>query len=137
MEPMHNTGKAGPSTSTSGQAHDTAAPVPVRTAAEHPFGPHAPAILATEHWSLLGTRSLIWKAYFTTGHHDDESGLMATYMLDHPRRLEWWVYFLVNTPPIVTTVVATLAAAIVVLVLQIFGASGGAVVAGSVAAFAQ
>ena len=25
-----------------------------------PFGPDAAAILATEHWSLLGTRSLIW-----------------------------------------------------------------------------
>ncbi len=28
--------------------------------AERPFGPDAAAILATEHWSLLGTRSLIW-----------------------------------------------------------------------------
>ena len=27
---------------------------------ERPFGPHAAAILATEHWSLLATRSLIW-----------------------------------------------------------------------------
>ena len=26
---------------------------------ERPFGPHAAAILATEHWSLLATRSLI------------------------------------------------------------------------------
>ena len=27
---------------------------------EHPFGPSAPAILGTEHWSLLASRSLIW-----------------------------------------------------------------------------
>jgi hypothetical protein len=27
---------------------------------EPPLGPHAPAILATEHWSLLASRSLIW-----------------------------------------------------------------------------
>jgi len=27
---------------------------------ERPFGPHAAQILATEHWSLLATRSLIW-----------------------------------------------------------------------------
>ena len=219
MEPTHDTGKAGHSPSASGHAYDSASRVPVPTAADHPFGPHASAILATEHWSLLGTRSLIWsealnratvfltvlsasivalalladasgfgplitqvalvllpvvlllgiatyvrlvrinteehqlvlamnrlrqaylkiepglEPYFTTGHHDDESGLMATYMLDHPSRLEWWMYFLVNTPTIVATVVATLAAAIVVLVQQILGAPGGAVVAGGVAAF--
>jgi hypothetical protein len=35
----------------------TAAPTP---AGGHPFGPDAAAIAATEHWSLLGTRSLIW-----------------------------------------------------------------------------
>jgi hypothetical protein len=29
-------------------------------ASERPFGPDAAAILATEHWNLLGTRSLIW-----------------------------------------------------------------------------
>ena len=28
--------------------------------ADQPLGPHAAAILATEHWSLLGTRSAIW-----------------------------------------------------------------------------
>jgi hypothetical protein len=36
MEPTDNTGEA------------------------RPLGPHAAAILATEHWSLLGTRALIW-----------------------------------------------------------------------------
>ena len=29
-------------------------------AREHPFGPSAPSILATEHWGLLASRSLIW-----------------------------------------------------------------------------
>lgn len=30
------------------------------TASEQPLGEHAPALLATEHWSLLAARSLIW-----------------------------------------------------------------------------
>jgi hypothetical protein len=29
-------------------------------ATDRPFGPDAATILATEHWSLLGSRSLIW-----------------------------------------------------------------------------
>jgi hypothetical protein len=29
-------------------------------ASDHPFGPDGAAILATEHWSLLAARSLIW-----------------------------------------------------------------------------
>ena len=39
--------------------------------------------------------------YFTTGHHDDEQGLIATYMLDGPSRRWLLVHFLVNTPTIV------------------------------------
>jgi hypothetical protein len=35
----------------------TAASKPV---SDHRFGPDAAAILTTEHWSLLGTRSLLW-----------------------------------------------------------------------------
>src|SRR4029453_5160004 len=35
----------------------TPAPPP---ASNHPFGPDGAAILATEHWSLLASRSLIW-----------------------------------------------------------------------------
>jgi hypothetical protein len=76
--------------------------------------------------------------YFTTGHHDDERGLLATYM-DH-RRIDqrsrrWLVYFLINTPTIVATVVAALAAAIAVLVLQAVEAPRAALVAGGVVAF--
>jgi hypothetical protein len=68
--------------------------------------------------------------YFTTGHHDDERGLVATYMLDHPSRRWLVVHFLINTPTIVATVDAALAAAIAVLVVQTGGAPRAAVVAG-------
>ena len=195
MEPTDNTGEA------------------------RPLGPHAAAILATEHWSLLGTRALIWneamsratvfmtvlsasivalallanatgfgprtitlalvllpvvlllgiatyvrlvqinneefklvlamnrlrhayltiepglEPYLTTGHHDDERGLVATYMLDHPSRRWLLVHFVINTPTIVATVDAALAAAIAVLVLQATGAATVAVVGGGVVAF--
>jgi hypothetical protein len=73
--------------------------------------------------------------YFTTGHHDDERGVIATYMLDRPTRQWLWVHFLVNTPTIVATVDAALAAAIVVLLLQIAEAARAAAVAGGAAAF--
>jgi hypothetical protein len=186
---------------------------------ERPLGPHAPAILATEHWSLLASRSLIWneamsrttvfltvlsasiialtlmanatgfgpqtttlalvllpvvlllgiatfvrlvqinteefqlvlamnrlrnaylqiepglERYLTTGHHDDERGVIASYMLDRPTRQWLWVHFLVNTPTIVATVDAALAAAIVVLLLQIAEAPRAAAVAGGAVAF--
>jgi hypothetical protein len=187
--------------------------------AEHPFGPHAAAILATEHWSLLAARSLIWneamsratvfltvlsasiialalladatgfgpqtttlalvllpvvlllgiatyvrlvqinteefqlvlainrlrrayltiapalEPYFTAGHHDDEQGLVTTYMLHHPTQARLWLHFLVNTPTIVATVDATLAATIVVLLLQIAEAATAALIAGGAVAF--
>jgi hypothetical protein len=221
MEPTDNRGKAGPSTRTPDRAHGAAAPVAADVADDQPFGPHAATILSTEHWSLLGTRSLIWnealsratvfltvlsasiialalladatgfgphttmvalvllpvvlllgvatymrliqinaeevklelamnrlrhaylklepglEPYFTTGHHDDERGLQASYMEGHPSpRWRWLlVYFLVNTPTIVATVVAALAAAMAVLVLQTVDAPGAAVVAGGVVAF--
>jgi hypothetical protein len=188
-------------------------------AGDRPLGPHAAAILATEHWSLLAARSLIWneamsratvfltvlsasiialalladatgfgaqtttlalvllpivfllgiaayarlvqinteefqlvlamnrlrhaylqiepglERYLTTGHHDDERGVIATYMLDGPSRQWLWVHFLVNTPTIVATVDAALAAAIVVLLLQVAEAARAAAVAGGAVAF--
>ena len=73
--------------------------------------------------------------YFTTGHHDDERGVIATYMLDRPSRQWLWVHFLVNTPTIVATVDAALAAAIVVLLLQITEAPRAATVTGGAVAF--
>jgi hypothetical protein len=58
--------------------------------------------------------------YFTSGHHDDEQGLAASYLIDGRGglRLRRWGQFLVNTPTIVATVDAALAAAIVVLVAR-------------------
>jgi hypothetical protein len=221
MEPTDNRGKAGPPTGAPDRADGAAAAVAADVADGHAFGPHAAAILGTEHWSLLGTRSLIWneamnratvfltvlsasivalallanatefgprtttlalvllpvvlllgvatyvrlvqinteevrlvramnrlrhaylkiepglEPYFTAGHHDDERGLQATYMVDYPFRQPRWqlVYFLITTPMIVATVVAALAAAIAVLVLQAVEAPRAAVVAGGVVAF--
>jgi hypothetical protein len=187
--------------------------------ADAPLGPYAAAILATEHWSLLAARSLIWneamsratvfltvlsasiialalladatgfgsqtttlalvllplvfmlglaayarlvqinteefqlvlamnrlrhaylriepglERYFTTGHHDDERGVIATYMLDGPSRRWLAAHFLVNTPTIVATVDAALAAAIVALLLRVNEAPQGADVAGAIVAF--
>jgi O-antigen/teichoic acid export membrane protein len=70
--------------------------------------------------------------YFTTGHHDDEQGLAASY-LARGRRLRRSGQFLVNTPTIVATVDAAVAAAIVVLVVRAAeAATTVAVVAGAV-----
>jgi hypothetical protein len=60
MEPTDNRGQASPSTRAPDRGHGAAAPVAADAAGDHPLGPHAATILATEHWSLLGTRSLIW-----------------------------------------------------------------------------
>jgi hypothetical protein len=193
-----------------------ATPAP-HSASDHPFGPDAAQILATEHWSLLAARSLVWneamsratvflsvlsaatialalladatgfgpqtttlalvllpvvlllgiaahsrlveinreevelmlamnrlrhaylriapalEPYLSTGHHDDEPGLAASYLAGG-RRLRRWGQFLVNTPTIVATVDAALAAAIVVLVARAAeAATPVAVVAGAVA----
>jgi hypothetical protein len=188
--------------------------------AERPFGPDAAAILATEHWSLLGTRLLIWNEamsrtsifltvlsasiialalaadatgfgsrtttlalvllpvvlllglatyarlvqinteevrtvlamnrlrwayltmapglapYFSTGHHDDERGVAATYLMTGPRDLHPWAHFMVTTPTIVATIDAALAATIVVLAVQAVDASTAAAVAAGAVAFA-
>jgi hypothetical protein len=73
--------------------------------------------------------------YLTTGYHDDEQGVIATYMLHGPSRQWLWVHFLVNTPTIVATVDAALAAAVVVLVLQAAEAARVVAVAGGGVAF--
>jgi hypothetical protein len=214
----HDTQRARPE-SGAPDAADAAATLAAGVAGGHPLGPQAAQILATEHWSLLGTRALIWneamsratvfltvlsatiialalladatgfgretttlalvllpvvlllgvatyvrqvqinneefklvlamnrlrqaymklepglEPYLTTGHHDDERGLVATYMLDHPSRRWLLVHFVINTPTIVATVDGALAAAIAVLVLQTAGAATAAMVAGGVVAF--
>jgi hypothetical protein len=75
--------------------------------------------------------------YLTTGHHDDERGVIATYLYtqDRPSRQWLWVHFLVNTPTIIATVDAALAAAMVVLGLQAAEAPRAVAVAGGAAAF--
>ena len=197
----------------------TAAALATGVASDQSLGSHAAQILATEHWSLLAARTLIWneamsranvfltvlsaaiialalladatgfgpqtttlalvllpvvlllgvatyvrqvqinneefklvlamnrlrhaylklepglEPYLTTGHHDDERGLVTTYMLQKPTQLRLWLHFLVNTPTIVATVDAALAAAMVVLVLQVAEAPRAALVAGGAAAF--
>jgi hypothetical protein len=207
MDTTGDTPTAAPAAKPPDPAHGGATAAPA-AASEHPYGPHAPAILATEHWSLLAARSLIWneamsratvfltvlsaaiialalladatgfgpqtttlalvllpvvlllgiatyvrlvqinteefqlvlamnrlrhgyleiapglKPYFTTGHHDDEPGLVTTYMLHKPTQARLWLHFLVNTPTIVATVDAALATA-----------PRGVVVAGGVVAF--
>jgi hypothetical protein len=74
--------------------------------------------------------------YLTSGHHDDEQGVLATYLLDRPAQQSFGAGFaLVNTPTIVATVDAALAAAIVVLLLQVAEASRAAAVAGGAVGF--
>ncbi len=218
MEPTEQHSQKG---ETRSDARDDSGAVDV-TAGERgdaPLGPYAAAILATEHWSLLAARSLIWneamsratvfltvlsasiialalladatgfgsqtttlalvllplvfmlglaayarlvqinteefqlvlamnrlrhaylriepglERYFTTGHHDDERGVIATYMLDGPSRRWLAAHFLVNTPTIVATVNAALAAAIVALLLRVGDAPPGVDVAGAIVAF--
>ena len=218
MESTGDTRKAAPASVAPDCAHGGAT-VAAAEASEQPFGPHAPAMLATEHWSLLAARSLIWneamsratvfltvlsasiialalladatgfgphtttlalallpvvlllgiatyvrlvqinteefqlvlamnrlrrayltlepglERYLTAGHHDDERGVLATYMADRPARRSPWVQFLINTPSVVATVDAALATAVVVLALRAADAPTAAAIAGGVAAF--
>jgi hypothetical protein len=185
----------------------------------NPFGPAATQILATEHWSLLGSRSLIWneamsrttvflsllsaaivalalladatgfgsrtttiamvllpvvlflgiathirlvqinteevktvlamnrlrnayleiepgiEPYLTTGHHDDEKGLAASYLIAGSDGLRPWAQFFQATATIVATVDAAIAAAIVVLALQAIDAPIAVLVASGAAGF--
>jgi hypothetical protein len=73
--------------------------------------------------------------YLTTGDHDDQRGVFATYMVDRPTQRSLWLHFLVNTPNIVATVDAALAAAMVVLGLQAAGAPRAGTVTGGAVAF--
>jgi hypothetical protein len=218
MEPTEDDTRKG-SPGSEADASGSAASAAAGEASDAPLGPHAPAILATEHWSLLAARSLIWneamsratvfltvlsasiialalladatgfgsqtrtlalvllpvvfllglaayarlvqinteefqlvlamnrlrhgylqiepglERFFTTGHHDDERGVLATYMLAGPSRRWLLVHFLVNTPTVVATVDAALAAAVVVLLLQVGEAQRAAEVAGGTVAF--
>jgi hypothetical protein len=199
-------------------AVETTAPV-TEDASSNPLGPDAASILATEHWSLLGSRSLIWneamnrttvflsllsaaivalalladatsfgeqtttlavvllpvvlllgivthvrlvqinseevrtmlamnrlrhayltiepglKPYFSTGYHDDERGLAASYLITGSNRLRPWVQFLQATATLVATVDAVLAASIVVLAMQAADAPAAGTIAAGATAF--
>jgi len=58
-ETTGDTRKAAPSSGAPDRTHGGAT-VETAVASENSFRPQAPAILATEHWSLLAARSLIW-----------------------------------------------------------------------------
>lgn len=58
MDATDNTGKDRTPKQATGTDHDTAMAASSATT-DRPFGPDGATILATEHWSLLGTRSLI------------------------------------------------------------------------------
>jgi hypothetical protein len=57
MDASGDTGKA--TAPQRAPAPEGATPAP-QPASDHPFGPDGAQILATEHWSLLAARSLIW-----------------------------------------------------------------------------
>lgn len=172
------------------------------------FGPHAATILATEHWSLLGTRSMAWNEaftrtniflnalsasvvalalvadatgfddsftrfalflfpivfflgvttyvrvvqineedifvvlamnrlrrayldmspeldpYFTTGAHDDETGLWTTFLMGQTRNPSPLLHFFVTTPTLVATLDAILAGAWVTLLASHYDVTG-------------
>jgi hypothetical protein len=219
VTPDHDPSKARPTSGTPETADDAANPA-AGVPSDRPLGEHAPALLATEHWSLLAARSLIWneaqsratvfltvlsaaiialalmadatgfgaettmlalvllplvfllgiaaytrlvqinaeefhlvlamnrlrrayltlepglERYLTTGHHDDERGVFATYMVQGgSTRRALWLHFLVNTPSIVATVDAALATAMVVLGLHAAEAPRAVAVAGGAATF--
>ena len=59
MDAPDNTGKARTPKQATG-TNDNMAMAATSASTDRPFGPDGATILATEHWSLLGTRSLIW-----------------------------------------------------------------------------
>ncbi len=136
-----NAKKAGTPTGAVDTAHGEA-PVAAAEASGRPFGPDAAAI---EEFQIVLAMNRLRHAYLeiapglepylTTGHHDDERGLVTTYMLQRPTQARLWLHFLVNTPTIVATVDAALVTAIVVLLVQAADAPNAAVVAAGVAAF--
>src|SRR5918993_4913258 len=216
----HDTQRARPESGIP-DAPDAAAALGTGVASDHPLGSHAAQILATEHWSLLAARTLIWneamsrvtvfltvlsaaiialalladatgfgpqtttlalvllpvvlflgiaahgrlvdinreevelvlamnrlrhaylqiapalEPYLSTGHHDDEPGLAASYLRagGGGPRLGRWIKILVKTPTIVGTVDAALAAAIVVLVVRAAEAATTVAVAAGALAF--
>jgi hypothetical protein len=59
VDATDNTGKTRTPRQAAG-TNDDAVPAAASAATDRPFGPDGATILATEHWSLLGTRAMIW-----------------------------------------------------------------------------
>jgi hypothetical protein len=60
MDAADDATNTGPASGAPDHARPGPAPAAPAVASEHPLGPNAAQILATEHWSLLAARSLIW-----------------------------------------------------------------------------
>ena len=75
------------------------------------------------------------RPYFSTGFHDDERGLAASYLLSGSQGLRPWSQFLQAMATLVATVDAVLAASIVVMAMQAADASLVGTIAAGVAAF--
>jgi hypothetical protein len=86
-------------------------------AGDRPLGPDAATILATEHWSLLGTRTMLW---------NERMSRTATFLA------------VLSAAIVAIALVANATGfgpAIGVLLVQVAGASSGAVVAAGAVAF--
>jgi hypothetical protein len=75
------------------------------------------------------------RPYFTTGFHDDERGLAASYLMSGSGRMQPWRQFLQAMATLVATVDAVLAASIVVLAMQAADAPVAATIGAAVPAF--
>jgi hypothetical protein len=75
------------------------------------------------------------RPYFSTGFHDDERGLAASYLISGSGGLRPWRQFLQAMATLVATVDAMLAASIVVLAMQAAGASAAGTVAAAAPVF--
>ncbi len=75
------------------------------------------------------------RPYFSTGFHDDERGLAASYLMIGSRGMRPWSQFLQAMATLVATVDAMLAASIVVLAMQAADASAAGTIAAAVPAF--
>jgi hypothetical protein len=75
------------------------------------------------------------RPYFSTGFHDDERGLAASYLMIGSRGMRPWSQFLQAMATLVATVDAMLAASIVVLAMQAADASTAGTIAAAAPAF--
>jgi hypothetical protein len=133
-DPGHDPGQAPPAPEAPGGTAGAAAKA-AGVAGDAQLGAHAPALAMNRLRRAYLTLEPGMERYLSTGYHDDQRGVFATYMVDRPSQRSLWIHFLVNTPNIVATVDSALAAAVLVLVVQTAGASRAAAAVGGVVAF--